>query len=158
MSFLKNFHQTSPTGKLLLLKNSWNLQGQNLEAGSLVLCVDCSRDSGLLKLSIFRGQKKIEICDSLGIIDSRFSIIDMGDQKPLEGKKIAITGALKYVRPFYKTLIELAGGKYSNTVTRDTTHLVTDELIMTTKMKTAKQQGINIISSLQLQKMINGQA
>lgn len=158
MSFLKNFDEADPKGKLLLVK----VDQENLTVGEMVLCIEALKapsyvpGKSTLTLSILAGGKRVNFSprwpDNLS---KEFSIVEMGQIRPLQGKKIAITGALKYNRPFYKTLIEIAGGKYSSTVTLDTTHLVTDDTALTTKVKAAKERNVQIINSEQLSKMIN---
>lgn len=72
----------------------------------------------------------------------------------LSGKAIAITGPTVFPRTVYQNFIELSGGEYKTTVGRKTTHLINSTPGETTKIKRARQQGVQLISEVDFFKMI----
>lgn len=64
----------------------------------------------------------------------------------LEGKSICITGALDWPREFYKKVIEMNGGKFATSVTKNLSFLICDQHnFMSSKITKAKELNIPII-------------
>jgi len=73
----------------------------------------------------------------------------------LANKSIAITGLTIFPREAYKRIIEINGGTYKTAVGKKTTYLINSSSGESTKIKRAKQQGVQLISELDLFKMIS---
>ncbi|MCK5072080.1 MAG: NAD-dependent DNA ligase LigA [Bacteriovoracaceae bacterium] len=77
-------------------------------------------------------------------------------EKPLDGKKICITGALSEKRSLIEKWIRDAGGVITGSVSNKTDYLLTnDQESNSSKFKKAKQFGVEIISEEKVKKMVN---
>lgn len=72
----------------------------------------------------------------------------------LSGKNIAITGVTTFPREVYISLININGGTYKNTVGKKVTHLINQHSEESTKIKKAKELGVQLISEADFFKMI----
>ncbi len=72
----------------------------------------------------------------------------------LANKNIAITGLTIFPRTTYKRIIEISGGTYKTSVGKKTNYLINSSSAESTKIKRAKQQGVQLISELDFFKMI----
>lgn len=73
----------------------------------------------------------------------------------LAGKNIAITGVTTFPRELYISLININGGTYKNTVGKKVTHLINQHSEESTKIKKAKELGVQLISEADFFKMIS---
>lgn len=73
----------------------------------------------------------------------------------LTGKNIAITGVTTFPRDVYESLINLNGGVYKNSVGKKTTHLINTHSEESTKIKRAKECGVQLINEADFFKMIS---
>ena len=67
---------------------------------------------------------------------------------------VAITGFTMFPRDTYKRIIEINGGSYKTSVGKKTTYLINSSSGESTKIKRAKQQGVQLISESDFFKMI----
>lgn len=80
----------------------------------------------------------------------------------LGGKSFCITGALDYPRDYYKKLIEIRGGKWTNSVVRNLDYLIVSDAMLaderygypSVKLKKARTQTTHVITFKQFLKMI----
>ncbi len=78
------------------------------------------------------------------------------DLDSLEGTVVAITGSLSLKREEVIKIIKENGGEYSATITKKTTHLVTnDPSADTAKLNKARQSGIKVVGERFLKKFLN---
>ena len=76
-------------------------------------------------------------------------------QLPLQGKVFVLTGALPTLaREQAKEMIERAGGKVTNSVSRKTDYLIAGHEAGS-KLAKARELGVNIMDESQLRKLIN---
>ena len=73
----------------------------------------------------------------------------------LAGKSIAITGVTTFPRDVCESLINLNGGVYKNGVGKKTTHLINTHSEESTKIKRAKERGVQLINEVEFFKMIS---
>lgn len=73
----------------------------------------------------------------------------------LAGKNIAITGVTTFPRDVYESLINLNGGVYKSGVGKKTTHLINTHSEESTKIKRAKEHGVQLINEAEFFKMIS---
>lgn len=73
----------------------------------------------------------------------------------LAGKSIAITGITTFPRDVYESLINLNGGSYKSGVGKKTTHLINTHSEESTKIKRAKEHGVQLINEAEFFKMIS---
>ena len=135
-------------GKMLICKQSI----LNFSVGDLCLCLD----SDTVKRTVTLLHKTSQKIYGQFILTSFDVVAFKPGEKPLAGKKFAITGKLDYVRDYYKMMIEISGGTYVSSVSRSTTYLITDERSETTKMRAAIANGTSIIDSAKFLRMVNG--
>lgn len=72
----------------------------------------------------------------------------------LAGKNIAITGVTTFPREAYISLININGGTYKSGVGKKTTHLINTHSEESSKIKRAKEHGVQLITEADFFKMI----
>lgn len=71
----------------------------------------------------------------------------VNEEKPLDGKTVCFTGAASIERRYLICLVEIAGGTVHSSVRTNTDYLVVaDGASWTSKTRTAKQRGIDVIN------------
>jgi NAD-dependent DNA ligase len=121
-------------------------QSESIPAGTAVLCVG---SGGGWAIHVIRGELTWEV-------DSREYIVAEMSEK-LSGKSFCFTGALSNTREFYKALVELHGGTFSSSVTKNLTYLVmADPRSHSTKAEKARSYGTTCIGEKELLKMLYG--
>lgn len=135
-------------GKMLICKQSI----LNFSVGDLCLCTD---SNAAMRTITLMHKTSTKIYGQFILVSFDVVAFKPGE-KPLAGKKFAITGKLDYVRDYYKMMIKISGGTYASSVSRSTTYLITDESNETTKMRAAIANGTTIINSAKFLRMVNG--
>ena len=72
----------------------------------------------------------------------------------LASKNIAITGVTTFPRDVYVSLININGGTYKSGVGKKTTHLINTHSEESSKIKRAKEHGVQLITEADFFKMI----
>lgn len=104
------------------------------------------------------GKLKVDVIWNEEIAHIKYNEIDdwlfFSVSDKLANKNIAITGITTFPRETYKRIIEINGGTYKTSVGKKTTYLINSSSGESTKIKRAKQQGVQLISELDFFKMI----
>jgi len=82
-------------------------------------------------------------------------VMEAGPQ-PLAGKTFVITGTLSRPREEIAAMIERAGGRVTDSVSRKTDYLVVGEAPGGTKYRRAQELGVPMISEDELMRMMGG--
>jgi len=64
----------------------------------------------------------------------------------LTGKSFCITGELTHPRAVYQKIIEMNGGVFKTTVSKNLTYLITNETRTSTKMIKARELGVGVVN------------
>jgi len=72
----------------------------------------------------------------------------------LAGKSFCITGELTHPRTVYQKIIEMNGGVFKSTVSKNLTYLITNETRTSTKMVKAQELGVTIIREYEFLAMV----
>jgi NAD-dependent DNA ligase len=100
----------------------------------------------------------IKILHEENVIPLGFHVVDSWLYSPvtnkLAGKSIAITGVTTFPREVYQSLIDLNGGTYRSMVGKKTTHLINTHSEESTKIKRAREHGVQLINEADFFKMI----
>jgi NAD-dependent DNA ligase len=82
---------------------------------------------------------------------SHFLFCNVSDK--IKNKSFCITGELTYSRQVYERIIELNGGHFKTTITKNLNYLITNKITSSSKFKKAKEYNIPIINETEFLSM-----
>lgn len=143
----KEFRKPNPGYYAIALDNIWlSKTGINITPGSTAMVIKVNNDVGPFSPYDCRG---IEVLykEKMDLIyaDSTRQCIYVPVTNKLKDKSFVITGTLTWGRKIYESLIKLSGGQFKSAITGGVDYLVVGNIGQSSKLKKAKQLGIQII-------------
>lgn len=119
---------------------------EKIPAGAPVLCL--GRNDTRKTVQVIYGESTWEGTWSA------FVVAELSEK--LQGKSFCFTGALQHTREYYKALVELHGGTFSSSVSKNLAYLVTENpKTNSTKGTKARALGVTVIDEKTLMGLLN---